>query len=54
MDEVYGAREEAMLASEAAFDREPSDDDWGFCAYGDAPAAIGGGVQAFHWFETKK
>src|SRR5258706_11810624 len=28
--------------------------DFGFCAYGDAPPAIGGGMQFFYWFEDKQ
>lgn len=28
--------------------------DYGFCAYGDAPAAIGGGTPWFYWFETEE
>jgi hypothetical protein len=27
--------------------------DWGLCGLGDAPAAIGGGSNAFHWFESE-
>jgi hypothetical protein len=39
---------------QGAFDREPLESDWGFCAYGDAPAAIGGGISAFYWFESRE
>jgi len=28
--------------------------DFGFCAYDDAPAAIGGGTPCFFWFATKE
>ncbi|WP_316219270.1 hypothetical protein [Bradyrhizobium sp. SZCCHNR2026] len=34
--------------------RSPSNTDWGFCAYGDAPPAIGGGAPWFYWFEDKR
>jgi hypothetical protein len=54
-DDEFEAREAAREAAmTAAFDREPSDSDWGFCAYGDAPAAIGGGMSAFCWFESRE
>jgi hypothetical protein len=34
--------------------REPKPTDWGFCAYGDAPPAIGGGMPWFYWFENEQ
>jgi hypothetical protein len=43
-----------QTASQVALEKEPIDGDWGFCAYGDAPAAIGGGMNAFFWFETRR
>jgi len=32
---------------------EPGDNTWGFFSYGDAPAAIGGGVGTFAWFPDR-
>ena len=32
---------------------EPRSTSWGMYSYGDAPAAIGGGVGAFTWFNSK-
>jgi hypothetical protein len=32
---------------------DPKAKSWGFFAYGDAPAAIGGGVGAYCWFDSK-
>lgn len=54
MDDEQSADEAAREASQVAFDREPTDTDWGFCAYGDAPAAIGGGMSAFYWFASRE
>jgi hypothetical protein len=34
-------------------DRVPVQTDFGFCAYDDAPAALGGGFLWFHWFPSK-
>ena len=34
-------------------DRVPAMTDFGFCAYDDAPPALGGGFPWFHWFESK-
>lgn len=34
-------------------DTVPVDDCWGMFSYGDAPAAIGGGVGVFAWFEDR-
>jgi hypothetical protein len=34
--------------------REPQPETWGMYSYGDAPPAIGGGVGAFVWFETRE
>lgn len=34
-------------------DRVPEQTDFGFCAYDDAPAALGGGFPWFHWFASK-
>jgi len=31
---------------------EPSLDSWGFFSYSDGPAAAGGGLGVFHWFQT--
>ena len=46
---------EAMAsAEEASSAREPLEADSGFYAYGDAPAAIGGGFGAFYWFESEE
>jgi hypothetical protein len=33
--------------------REPKATSWGMYSYGDAPAAIGGGMGAFTWFDNK-
>lgn len=33
--------------------REPKATSWGMYSYGDAPAAIGGGMGAFTWFDSK-
>jgi hypothetical protein len=41
-------------AMEEPAQREPKPTDWGFCAYGDAPPAIGGGMPWFYWFESEK
>jgi hypothetical protein len=54
MDDEQTAVEAAQEALQLAFDREPADTDWGFCAYGDAPAAIGGGMSAFCWFASRE
>ena len=34
--------------------RIASGTDYGFCAYADAPAAVGGGITWFYWFEDKQ
>jgi hypothetical protein len=47
-------RNAAQIASEAPSQREAHETDYGFCAYGDAPPAIGGGTPWFYWFETKQ
>jgi len=54
MDNVYAAREKAEVALQPATEREPTESDWGFCAYGDAPEAIGGGMAVFVWFESRE
>jgi hypothetical protein len=46
-------QEEAREVFEIAAERKASDNDVGFFAYGDAPAAIGGGVGGFCWFEKE-
>jgi hypothetical protein len=46
--------EEAITAAQAAHEREPSDDTWGFEAYGDAPGGIGGGAGGFLWFSARQ
>lgn len=33
--------------------REPKSKSWGMYSYGDAPPAIGGGMGAFTWFDSK-
>ena len=40
---------EAQKLAVAAANRKPRGDTWGFYSYGDAPAAIGGGVGGFLW-----
>lgn len=40
-------------AGEEPSHREAQDGDFGFCVYGDGPAALGGGTPWFYWFETK-
>lgn len=35
-------------------ERVPEPNDWGFCAYGDAAPAIGGGMPWFYWFATEQ
>jgi hypothetical protein len=32
---------------------DPRDNEWGFYSYGDAPAALGGGVGGFVWFPNR-
>lgn len=50
----YDAREEAaQRMTQQAGEREVQPSDYGFCAYGDAPGAIGGGMPWFYWFESK-
>jgi hypothetical protein len=44
----------ADKAAEAAYESGPSLTKWGMFYYGDAPAAIGGGVGAFIWFESER
>jgi hypothetical protein len=52
---------ERILALEVAADERRSDDamrvpkatSWGIYSYGDAPAAIGGGMGSFIWFDNK-
>lgn len=41
-------------AIEEPSSREPRPTDWGFCAYGDASPAIGGGMPWFYWFENEQ
>jgi hypothetical protein len=46
----------SAAASEALMEpaqRKPHEADYGFCVYGDAPAAIGGGTPWFYWFENE-
>lgn len=44
----------ANEASEVAITRRPQDTDWGFYAWGDAPAGIGGGIGGFFWFPSEE
>jgi hypothetical protein len=55
MTEVdYETRQQAAQEFfEKVFEREVELTDYGFCAYGDAPPAIGGGMPFFFWFESK-
>jgi hypothetical protein len=52
-DSELTAVEAAQNAQEIALERVPTDVDWGFCAYGDAPPGIGGGLSAFFWFADR-
>lgn len=45
--------EDCQKKIEQVVERSPANGDWGFCAYGDAPPAIGGGMQWFYWFDDK-
>jgi hypothetical protein len=45
--------EDCQKRIEQVVARSPVNGDWGFCAYGDAPPAIGGGMQWFYWFDDK-
>jgi hypothetical protein len=50
----YEARQQAAQEFFAkVFEREVDPTDYGFCAYGDASPAIGGGMPWFYWFESK-
>lgn len=54
-EDTYDTRyDDAQQAAEAAASRTPGPATWGFFAYGDAPAAMGGGVGVFTWFPSKK
>jgi hypothetical protein len=46
--------EEASQLAEASMQRDPRHASWGMYAWGDAPAAIGGGMGAFQWFATRQ
>jgi hypothetical protein len=51
----WGARLDAAVeAFMEAAQRVPSGSDYGFCAYADAPTAIGGGIPSFCWFQTRE
>ena len=45
--------EDCQKRIEQVVTRSPVNGDWGFCAYGDASPAIGGGMQWFYWFNDK-
>ena len=45
--------EDCQKKIEQVVTRSPANGDWGFCAYGDAPPAIGGGMQWFYWFDDR-
>jgi hypothetical protein len=45
---------EATAIAEAAAERAPLKNTWGIFSYGDAPAAIGGGVGCFLWFKGRE
>jgi hypothetical protein len=50
--------EEKIQRAETLWQNVQSEPDdvhcWGFYSYGDAPAAIGGGVGSFAWFQTRR
>src|SRR5262245_65015127 len=54
-DVDWGVRLDAVVEvfMEAA-QRVPSSSDYGFCAYADAPTAIGGRIPSFCWFQTRE
>ena len=54
-DEAYYAQMEERADEElqAATERVPEPKSWGFFSYGDAPAAIGGGIGGFAWFPNR-
>lgn len=39
---------------QASTERDPRDCPWGLFAWGDAPAACGGGTGVFQWFESRE
>jgi hypothetical protein len=52
--DIEKRRSEAENAMAEPCQRMARPGDYGFCAYGDAPPAIGGGMQFFYWFEDKQ
>ena len=53
-DVVERRMEEASAIAESAAERAPLKSTWGIFSYGDAPAAIGGGVGCFLWFKDRE
>lgn len=53
-DEWQALQEEANEVAMVASELEPGLEYWGFESYGDAPAAIGGGVGGFLWFADRE
>jgi hypothetical protein len=53
-DEYARRAEAAGQLCEASSSRTPRANSFGFFAYGDAPAAIGGGLGVFQWFPSRK
>lgn len=51
IDEWNNTAREALMEPAQ---REVQEADYGFCVYGDAPAAIGGGSPWFYWFENEE
>jgi len=52
-DDFSAIAEAAEVLSIQASEREPAGGDFGLLVSGDAPPAIGGGMQAFLWFESR-
>lgn len=46
--------EEAAQQLELSLQCDPRENPWGMYAWGDAPAAIGGGMGAFQWFASRQ
>lgn len=58
MTDDYDDLDERIERAEASWQEvnsgaPPDDAEWGFFSYGDAPAAIGGGVGMFTWFPDR-